>query len=210
MDYTGGRTKDTIVSWILKKSGPPSASVTCDALKDKVKDSKFVIAFFGSEDHALYKDAHVPYANSEEKIIFVHTDNEACAKEHGVAFPGLAFFRTFEETMLPYTGAADKDSLINFVKPLMVPTVFEFTEDEIEAVFGQQQPTIILFRGKADADAAFQTTFADAAAAHKGKMLFSFSDVSEGIQERLAEFMGVTAADLPTLRAILPADMKKY
>jgi len=54
------------------------------------------------------------------------------------------------------------------------------------------------------------TTFKEAATAHKGKMLFSFSDVSGGIQERLAEFMGVTKDQLPTLRAILPADMKKY
>merc|ERR1719243_258713 len=32
-EYNGGRTKDTIVSWVLKKSGPPSTKVTCDALK---------------------------------------------------------------------------------------------------------------------------------------------------------------------------------
>jgi len=93
----------------------------------------------------------------------------------------------------------------------MVPTVFEFTEDEIEAIFGQQQNTVILFRSnEADKDAAFMTTFSDAAKAHKGKMLFSYSDVSGGIQERLAEFMGVTKDQLPTLRAILPKDMKKY
>jgi protein disulfide-isomerase A1 len=53
-------------------------------------------------------------------------------------------------------------------------------------------------------------TFKIAASAHKGKMLFSYSGVSGGIQERLAEFMGVTADQLPTLRAILPADMKKF
>jgi protein disulfide-isomerase A1 len=53
-------------------------------------------------------------------------------------------------------------------------------------------------------------TFKEAASAHKGKMLFSYSGVSGGIQERLAEFMGVTADQLPTLRAILPADMKKF
>merc|ERR1712032_1033451 len=46
--------------------------------------------------------------------------------------------------------------------------------------------------------------------AHKGKMLFAYSDVSGGIQERLAEFMGVTKDALPTLRSILPADMKKF
>jgi protein disulfide-isomerase A1 len=41
-------------------------------------------------------------------------------------------------------------------------------------------------------------------------MLFAYADAVGGIQERLAEFMGVTAADLPTLRAVLPADMKKF
>lgn len=92
----------------------------------------------------------------------------------------------------------------------MIATVFEFTENEIEAVFGQQNPTLILFRAAADADSAFQTTFNEAAVTHKGKILFAYSDVASGIQERLAEFMGVISDDLPTLRVIKPADMKKY
>jgi len=93
----------------------------------------------------------------------------------------------------------------------MVPTVFEFTEDEIEAIFGQQQPTVVMFRSnEKDKDAAFMTTFKDAAKAHKGKMLFAWADAVGGIQERLAEFMGVSKDSLPTLRAILPADMKKF
>lgn len=41
-------------------------------------------------------------------------------------------------------------------------------------------------------------------------MLFSFSDKSNDIQGKLADFMGVTDADLPTLRAILPNKMTKY
>lgn len=137
-DYTGGRTSDTIVSWILKKSGPPSAQVTCASLKEKVEGSKFVIAYFGAESESLFKDVHVAYANTEDKIQFVHSDDADCAKEHGASTPGLVFFRKFETTTNVYDGAADKDSLIAYVKPLMVPTVFEFTEDEIEAVFGQQ------------------------------------------------------------------------
>ena len=136
MEYTGGRTKDTIVSWVLKKSGPPSQVVTCAALKEKIADSKFVIAFFGAETDDLYKDAHVPYANGEDKITFVHMDDAACAKEYGASAPGIVFFRTFEETTLVYSGKADKESLMSFVKPLMVPTLFEFSDDEIEAVFG--------------------------------------------------------------------------
>lgn len=137
-DYTGGRTSDTIVSWILKKSGPPSAEVTCASLKEKIEASKFVIAYFGDVANALYTDVHVSYANTEDKIAFVHSSDAACATEYGVSGNGLVFFRKFETNVNVYNGAADKESLIAFVKPLMVPTVFEFTEDEIEAVFGQQ------------------------------------------------------------------------
>ena len=158
----------------------------------------------------MYTDAHVAYANSEDKINFVHVEDAECAKTKGVEGPAMIFFRKFETLENTYTGKADKDSLAAFVKPLMVPTVFEFSEDEIEAVFGQQQTTTILFRGKGDKDAAFMTTFEDAAKANKGKMLFAYSDVTEGIQQRLAEFMGITEDALPTLRAIIPNGMKKY
>jgi len=211
-EYTGGRTKDTIVQWALKKSGPPSATVCCcDTLKEKAADAKFVLAYFGSEDTALFKDVHVAFANTEDKVQFYHLDDEACAKEHKTTVPGIAFLRNFEEKVTPYTGAADKDALAAWVKPLMVPTIFEFTEEEIDAVFGQQQPTLMLFRDSAtDKDAAFMNVFTEAAKTHKGKMLFSYADITGGIQERLAEFMGVTKEQMPTLRAILPEDMKKF
>lgn len=95
-EYTGGREKDTIVSWINKKTGPPSSKVSCADLKTKVADSKFVVAFFGKEDDALYKDVHIPYAEETDKIIFAHTEEADCAKEFGGSSPGIVFFRKFE------------------------------------------------------------------------------------------------------------------
>ena len=209
-EYTGGRTTDTIISWVTKKSGPASLAVDCDGLAKSVEDNKFVIAYFGKSEGAMYTEAHLGYANSEDKIAFVHVEDAACAKTKGVEAGSMMFFRKFETTEMKYEGKPDKDSLAAFVKPLMVPTVFEFSEDEIEAVFGQQQTTLILFRSNTDKDAAYMNVFEDAAKVNKGKMLFSYSDVAEGIQQRLAEFMGLTEEALPTLRAIIPAGMKKF
>ena len=169
-----------------------------------------MLAYFGSEDDALFKDAFVGFAQTEDKMAFVNTEDADCAAEYGATAPGVVFFRTFEEKTVPYTGAAEKDDLISWVKPLMVPTVFEFSEDEIEAVFGQQQPTLFLFRSDADKTAPFMGVFEEAAKANKGKMLFAHSAVSDGIQARLAEFIGVTEDMLPSLWALLPGDMKKY
>jgi protein disulfide-isomerase A1 len=116
------------------------------------------------------------------------------------------FFRTFEEPKVAYTGAADKESLMNFVKPLTVPTVFEFSEDMIEPIFGQQQSTLFFFTSEKEPSPAFN----DAAFANKGKVLFSFSGVKDGIQERLAEFVGATEADLPFMMLLVPGNMKKF
>jgi len=127
-DYTGGRTKDTIVSWIQKKTGPPSAVVTCDEIAKKSEENKFVMVFFGKDSDKLYTDVHVPYAQGEDKIVFVHLDDAECATKYGASAPGFVFVRRFEEKNMPFTGtAATKDDLVAFVKPLMVPTVFEFT-----------------------------------------------------------------------------------
>lgn len=49
-EYNGGRTENEIVSWILKKVGPPTQEVTCDELKDKVDNKKLVLAYFGEKD----------------------------------------------------------------------------------------------------------------------------------------------------------------
>jgi len=103
-EYTGGRTADTIVSWITKKSGPPSLATDCDGLTKAVEDNKFVIAYFGKEDSALFKDAHLPYASSEDKIAFVNVEDAACAKTKGVEGEGIVFFRKFETTENKYDG----------------------------------------------------------------------------------------------------------
>jgi len=138
MEYSGGRTKDTIINWVVKKSGPPSVAVDCAGLAKNLEDNKFTIAYFGKLEDALYTDAHLPYALAEDKVSFVHVEDAECAKTKGVEGSGIVFFRKFETEENTYAGKPSKESLMEYVKPLMVPTVFEFSEDEIEAVFGQQ------------------------------------------------------------------------
>lgn len=103
-EYTGGRTTDTIVAWVSKKSGPPSLATDCDGLAKAVEDNKFVIAYFGKDDSDLYKEAHLPYASAEDKIAFVNVEDAACAKTKGVEGEGIVFFRKFETTENKYTG----------------------------------------------------------------------------------------------------------
>ena len=45
----------------------------------------------------------------------------------------------------------------------MVPTLFEFTENEVETIFGQQLPTLFMLRSKKDSNAPFMKVFEQAA-----------------------------------------------
>lgn len=68
LEYTGGRTKDTIIQWVTKRAGPPSASVDCDTLKIKAKDAKFVLAYFGTEDTALFTYVFYTFAKTNDMV----------------------------------------------------------------------------------------------------------------------------------------------
>jgi len=55
MKYTGGRTKDTIVSWVAKKSGPPSEKLACEDIEATVQKNKLNLIYFGDQTNALFK-----------------------------------------------------------------------------------------------------------------------------------------------------------
>lgn len=127
-----------------------------------------------------------------------------CAKDHGVSeAPGAVIFRNFDESPVVYTGAAAEEDLSTFLKTESVETLFEFGEDSIEPIFHEQKPVVILLL---DGDQPYKAPFAAASKELKGQILFSYSGVTEGIQEQLGEFIGVTSKDLPTLRIVKPAE----
>ena len=95
----------------------------------------------------------------------------------------------------------------------MVATMFRFTTSEIEFIFANRLNTVILFRDESDLDAPFMRTYQEAAKVHKGKMgkiLFCQSDITYGIEQKIAKFMGITQDQLTVLTILTPGDMKKF
>lgn len=81
----------------------------------------------------------------------------------------------------------------------------------MDVVFGGVKPALVFFIDMSKHQQAnFMKTYKRASHVFQGKIEFIYSDVEEPMQKKLAETMGVTKEDLPTLRAILPASMKKY
>jgi hypothetical protein len=92
---------------------------------------------------------------------------------------------------LVHSGNWEVTPIVDWMLASSVPTLIEFSEDYIEPIFGQKQNAIFLFRSKEDSTSTFSKVFEEAAGKYKGDILFVVSGVSEGIQSRLAEFVGV-------------------
>lgn len=144
-----------------------------------------------------------------EKFTFLHTSDESCASTLGVSAPGVGIARRFDDSPVAYTGDASHTDMVAWAKASAVPKLINFSEDYIEPIFADHNPALILFTQDSGAD--YQAVFQQAANDLNGQILFVTSGVTDGIQSRLAEFLGVTEADTPTLRLISPSDtMLKY
>ncbi|CDW72484.1 disulfide isomerase [Stylonychia lemnae] len=214
-EFTGGRSENDIVNWILKRVGPPSTEVTCDELKERVASTKLGLAYFGELSGRSYSEVFLGVAQNpavSEKFTFFHTSDKDCAATHGASStPALVLLRQFDTPTVAYSGNWETTPVVDFMLTNSVPTLIEFSEDYIEPIFGQRRAALFLFRSNSDSESAFAQAFKEASEKLKGQILFVVSGVTDGIQQRLGEFIGVDEKSLPTLRLLDPADnMKKF
>jgi thiol-disulfide isomerase/thioredoxin len=146
VDFDGGRDKEGIMKWAIKKSVPASKQVDCETLKEMITTNKFLVTYFGSEDTDLYREAFYKRADAEMDLVFVHTDDEACAKGYELEVPGIMFVRDFESSYNIYSGSANDTELLAFYRSLKIPYRFVFDREHVHAFFQEGNTILVLFR----------------------------------------------------------------
>jgi protein disulfide-isomerase A1 len=199
-EYKGGRVEDEIVNWIKKRSGPPTTVVDDTKLEELKTTEKFLVVFFGSADSDEYKEFNKA-ASADDKHTFLH--NPTGVAPEGLTAPGVVVFRQFDEPTVVHTGEATSAAISAFILNASVPTLIEFSDEFIEPIFQKQQPACFLFMDKTNAEhEKLLSVYSKAAEAGKGKILYAYSGVTDGIQQRLAEFVGVETTDMPRLMIV--------
>jgi hypothetical protein len=75
--------------------------------------------------------------------------------------PGVVVIRNFDENLSTYDGDATKDGIVAFASLKKNARLINFSEDDIDPIFGKKNPAIILFSNESGQD--YQKIFADAA-----------------------------------------------
>jgi len=203
-EYKGGRTHDTIVSYIRKATGPPAVELAdADAVSDFKDSAKVVVVgFFDKLEGAEY-DAFIAAASADEDITYGVTTDATAASDAAVSAPAIVLFKEFDEGQNVFEGEFAKANIAEFVAANKLPSVIPFTMDAAAEIFQSKIGKVaFLFTDEDNED------FAAIAKENKGKFVFSTCDST---QNRLTSFLGIEKSDFPIFYIIeTGAQMKKF
>merc|ERR1711981_653769 len=98
MDYGGGRTADTIVSWVEKKTGPPAKTIaSAEELTAFVEGKDVAVIGCFKEETTVGAKAFLAAASSMDDVPFGITGDEAVCSEYGVTEEGVVVVKTFDD-----------------------------------------------------------------------------------------------------------------
>jgi len=210
-EYNGGRTHPEIVSWMRKKTGPASRSLSTVAeVESFYKGAEVAVVYFGDNSSDLSVFERV--ARSNDDLIFASCASEECLSHFGVIDGTVVLFKKFDEGRNDLTGTFTEDSLRQFLSANSSPLVMKFDEKAAQLVFGKATPGLFLYRdANSENTQELDNVLRSVAKQVQGKIQVILTDIKVGLETRLAEYIGVTAADLPTLRIHdTRNDLKKY
>merc|ERR1712033_110468 len=214
MEYGGGRTADTIVSWVEKKTGPPAkALANAEEAKAFVEGKTVaVIGCFKDETTDAAK-AYLGVASNLDDIPFGITGDEAVCTEYGVEGEGVIMVKTFDDGKALLTEGLTEEEIAKFVSSESLPLVVDFNHETAQKIFsGEVKSHFLLFSSVAADDHESKVAILkDQATKNKGKMLFVTINTDEEDHKRILEFFGIVDSELPTFRAIkLGEEMAKF
>ncbi|XP_057782643.1 protein disulfide isomerase-like 1-4 [Salvia miltiorrhiza] len=214
--YSGQRTKDAIVTWIKKKTGPGVSNITTteDAEHILTSEDKVVLAFLES---LVGPDSEEFAAASklDDDVNFYQTANANVAKmfnlEADVKRPAIVLLKKEAEKVTHFDGQFKKSVIAKFVSANKLPLVITFSRESAPLIFESPiKKQVLLFATSNNSQEAFQA-FQEAANLFKGKLVFVYVDIgNEEVGKPVADYFGITGDAPKVLGYIASEETKKF
>merc|ERR1712128_41518 len=213
-EYGGGRTADTIVSWVEKKTGPPAKTLaSLEEAKEYVTDKSVAIIGFFDDETSEGAQAFLSVAGSMDDFQFAITAAADVRAEYKVEGDAVVLIKDFDDGRADLTEGLTEEALTAFISSESLPLVVDFNHDTAQKIFsGEIKSHLLMFMSvAAEGHADKLAMLKEIATENKGKMLFVTINTDEEDHKRILEFFGILDTELPTFRAItLGEDMAKF
>ncbi|KAI6685784.1 hypothetical protein NL676_031697 [Syzygium grande] len=214
--YSGQRTKDAIVTWIKKKTGPGVDNITTvdDAERVLTSENKVVLGYLnhlkGPESEELAAASRI-----EDDVNFYQTVNPDVAKlfhiDPEVKRPALVILKKEAEKLSLFDGKFEKSAIAEFVFTNKLPLVTTFTRESAPLIFESPiKKQVLLFATSKDSE-KFVLVFQEAAKLFKGKLIFVYVEMdNEDVGKPVSDYFGVSGSGPKVLGYTGNDDMRKF
>jgi len=212
-DYESGRSAGDIVKYMVKKSGPPAATVAAQADVDGLteKNDVVVLGLFSDAESAAAK-TFLGLAAKMDDQIFGITSAPELLEQYGMS-SGVVILKKFDEGKAEFAmeDTTTEAALKGFVTSESLPLVIEFSQETAPKIFGGEIKTHVLTFVDKEAD-YMEKLSADlnvVAKEYKGRALSVLVPSSES---RVVDYFGVKTEDMPrtVIAQMGESGMKKY
>jgi len=210
-EYTGGRTAQSVVTWVLKKAGPPAIELeTVEAAMAFEKENRLaVFCFCEPSARAAFETA----ARQIEDVMFAYSTVPAVAAKYQANMPTIKMLFPHDEQSATFAGdLSNAEEIEAFVKKFRQPMIADFNGETAADLFGDGRPILFLFRDKDDKGKAAEKALQAVAPRLQRRLLLSVAGSSEPMDQRLMDYVSVEAEELPTARLVTEPQgtMSKY
>ncbi|KAF5178921.1 disulfide isomerase-like 1-4 [Thalictrum thalictroides] len=196
--YSGHRTKEAIVTWVKKKTGPGISNVTTTEEADHIlnTEEKLVVGFLDSLT-GPQSDELAAASRLEDDVNFYQTANPDVAKlfhiDPKAKRPALVLLKKEAEKLSQFDGQFTKSEIVEFVFGNKLPLVTVFTRESAPLVFENPiKKQLLLFATSKDSEKVLPA-FQDAAKLFKGKLICIFVEMdNEDVGKPVSEYFGVS------------------
>jgi len=214
-EYTGGRTADTIVQWLDKKSGPAATALANrDEANAFVLANKVSVIGFFKDPVAKEAIAFATAADANEEVLFAITSNTDVFGLFEVNDDAaVVLLKKFDEGRNNLEGDITVETVTDFVNANALPLVVDFNTDTAKQIFqGSVKNHIIMFQSANTDNYEHNLHSARKVAKDfKGDIMFVSVTTDEEEHKKVIEFFGISDAEVPTFRLTASEeDMVKY
>ncbi|CAI6349930.1 unnamed protein product [Macrosiphum euphorbiae] len=214
IDYSGGRTKDEIIQWVLKKSGPAAKVLQSEEEVQSFIEGKHVaiVGYFENlESDAAKLFSELADSVDDHPFGLVSDYSKFSNLEHKETF---VLYKDFDEKKVPYDkDIANVEDIKTFIFVHSLPPIIEFNQDTAQKIFGGQiKSHLLLFLSKKEGHfEKFIDDIKPVALDFRGKIVIVTINADEEEHQRILEFFGMKKNEVPSMRAIkLEDDMTKF
>lgn len=214
IDYNGGRQADDIVSWLLKKTGPPAKELkTVDEAKEFIESGNVVVIGYFKDQTSEGAKTFLSVASTIDDIPFAITSDDAIFESNDAKCGTIILYKKFDEGKDIFEGELSEAALKKFVATNSLPLIVEFNHETAQKIFGGEiKSHLLLFLAKGEEH--FERIAEEARSVAKPfreQVLFVTIDANEEDHQRILEFFGMKKEEVPAVRLIkLEEDMAKY